>query len=520
MRSKSIELKKQMSEHKYFLWKRIAMVISLVFVIGMLVACDDSIGFGNNGERAESYPVVLEDLTEGENAPALAYVNSLGFTDADFRKSFYEYLADGKGNCFINAKQEDVVSLEISGVTDLTDLRLFPNLRKVKISASSVTDYSSLGNLKHLEVLSFYDTDVDCTSLDHITTKKLEFFHSTLWNTEALSNLKGIFSLEANYSHMGNIEFLADWSSLQEVTLCNADITSFEPLKEKKLDYLRVSNCQVSDWTFLKDMSVKQLDLSFTNFEDFSLIEGADVSFLDLSYTFVRNLYGISAFKNLKELHLDSCYGLDGFDEVQNIEKLKTISCTNLEMNTDKTAAQMIIANVDKYAGSDYEAKDMVLDFYNGIGIKDNLTDSEKARLIVEAVLDQITFGKADTPEDSYYCNTHELKSALDGIGNCASYSGFTSALLSLAGIENVNIAGENFEDNESYLHRWNVVKIDGEWKGLDVTFLEDVENAREMLGNGENPEYFLSNLSDPIWMEYHFPYYMPETDDTVNFAR
>ena len=83
-----------------------------------------------------------------------------------------------------------------------------------------------------------------------------------------------------------------------------------------------------------------------------------------------------------------------------------------------------------------------------------------------------------------------------------------------------MNIAGENFEDNESYLHRWNVVKIDGEWKGLDVTFLEDVENAREMLGNGENPEYFLSDLSDPIWMEYHFPYYMPETDDTVNFAR
>ena len=131
-----------MPVHKYFLWKRIAMIISLVFIISMLVACDDSIGFGNNRERAESYPVVLEDLTEGQNAPALAYVNSLGFTDVDFRKSFYEYLADGKGNCFINAKQEDVVSLEVSGVTDLTDLRLFPNLRKVKISSSSVTDYS------------------------------------------------------------------------------------------------------------------------------------------------------------------------------------------------------------------------------------------------------------------------------------------------------------------------------------------------------------------------------------------
>ena len=46
---------------------------------------------------------------------------------------------------------------------------------------------------------------------------------------------------------------------------------------------------------------------------------------------------------------------------------------------------------------------------------------------------------------------------------------------MNLAGIENANISGENFEDNELYLHRWNVVRIDGEWKGLDVTFLDEV---------------------------------------------
>lgn len=508
-----------MRKKKIYPWKKIAIIISAILVIGIFAACGSSVS-GKNMERAEKYPVVLENLSEGENSYALAYVNSLGFTDIEFRKSFYDYLADGAGNCFINAKQEDVVSLEISGVTDLTDLRLFPNLRKVKISDSAIADYSPLENLKHLEVLAFYDTDVDCTGIEHITTKKLEFLHSTLQNTDALKNLKGIISFEANYSHVKSIDFLSDWTSLQEVTLCNADIDTFEPLKNKSLNYLRISSCQVYDWSFLSDVKAENLDLSFTNFEDFSLIKGDTVSFLDLSYTFVRDLDGISEFKNLEELHLDSCYWLAGFDEVTNLKKLKTISFTNLEMNTEKSTAIMILANVENYKGCDYDAKDMVLDFYNRIGIKSDMSDYEKVSLITAAVLDQISYGNTDTPENAHYCNTHELVSALDGVGNCASYSGFTSALLNLAGIENANISGENFEDNELYLHRWNVVRIDGEWKGLDVTFLDDVANAKEMLENGENPEYFLSDLSDPIWMEYHFPYYMPETNANVNFAR
>lgn len=507
-----------MSKGVTFMQKFVCAVISAALIIGMLAGC--GIGSGKK-EKAVKYDVVLENMTDGDNKHALDYVNSLGFVSSEFRQAFYNYLAEGAGSCFINMPQEDVVALELSNVSDLTDLRLFPNLIKIKITDSDIEDFSPVTNLKHLEILTFCDMNPDCTTLANLHTKKLEFLHCTPAHTEALASVKGILSLEVNYSHIGNIDFISGWDSLNEVTLCNADVQKFDSLKNRQLNYLRIAHTHVEDWSFLSTVSAKILDISFTNFKDFSLINGEKTKSLNLNYTFADNLNGISKFKNLEELYVDSCYKLQSIDEIQQIKKLKTVSIENLEMVADASVVLGLIAATEECQSCDYRLKNEVIDFYDKIGIKSEMSDAEKTRLITIAVLDQITFGKADTAEDTYYCNTHELESALDGVGNCASYSGFTSALLTLAGVENCNISGENFEDDENYLHRWNVVKIDGQWKGLDVTFLDDENiNGAEALKNGETPSYFLAELDDPTWMEYHFPYYMPEYDASINFAK
>lgn len=498
--------------------KLVTLVLTGMLSVGALTGCgSDSVS--QSKVPAQKYDIVLDDLTVGENQYALDYVNSLGFSNPEFRQSFYEYLANGAGNCFINAKQEDVCTIEISNVSDLTDLRLFPNLKKVIIKDSSISDFSQLSQLRNLEVLEINDTNLDCTTLANITTKKLSFNHSNPTNTQALSSIKGVQDLEINYSHFHSLDFINGWNSLTDVSLSNADIDNFDVLRNKNLNSLKISFCQVDDWSFIKDVNTKSLDLSYSNFSDFSLINGSGLVSLDLSYSFLTSVDGISKFGKLQNLDIGSCQNLTNFDEVSKLGKLKKFDCTNLEMQIDNNTITNIINNTEEFQGFDVQVQRKVKELYNSIGITDDMTDEEKVRSICLTVLDLLQFTQNQTVEDVIYCNLHELASALQQDGNCASYTGITCALLDLANVENMSIVGENFEDDENYLHRWIVVKINGEWKGLDVTFLDDIE-ASDTLKSGEDSMYFLDELDDTDWMEYHYPYFMPESDSRVVFAR
>ena len=118
----------------------------------------------------------------------------------------------------------------------------------------------------------------------------------------------------------------------------------------------------------------------------------------------------------------------------------------------------------------------------------------------------------------SYY-NDNELKSASDGLGICSSYSGLTTALLDLAGINNYSLQGECVLDDSSMLHRWNIVEIDGKWVGLDTTFLDDDSvNGEEKLEDGKDSIYYLDDLNSAEWEKYHYPYAMPDIGRTYDY--
>ncbi len=367
----------------------------------------------------------------------------------------------------------------------------------------------------------------------------------TLYNLSSLEDIKttpDVESLYLNTCRLNDISVLKSLKNLKEVHLYHCDITDPSILGElSKLDTLTISNTYVKDYGFLSNLSnlksltinetfvndfsflksmnkLKELNLSLTNFEDLSLISNyKGINKLDLSYTAISDLSGIEKFSNLKNLNISSCENLSDYSIVSKCNKLETFNASGMDMLFDYKNCSKIVNNVkDTNICGAYYNQQKVVKLYEQIGIKDDMTDSEKVRLISSAVLKQIEI--ADDSYDHEFINEYPFDYAINGVGVCLTYSTLFNAFCEMAGVNSHIIIGENFNELEdNYRHAWNIVEIDGKWYGVDETFIDDDENNYKKIENNEYTEYYLEDLSSDFWQEYHFPYYMPIDDSNYN---
>lgn len=100
--------------------------------------------------------------------------------------------------------------------------------------------------------------------------------------------------------------------------------------------------------------------------------------------------------------------------------------------------------------------------------IKDNMTDYEKELaihdyLVLNSKYDHINYLNNTIPESSY--TIYGL--FMNGKGVCQAYSEATKLLLNMVGIECEIVEGTANSEN----HEWNLVKLDGDYYMLDVTW-------------------------------------------------
>lgn len=112
--------------------------------------------------------------------------------------------------------------------------------------------------------------------------------------------------------------------------------------------------------------------------------------------------------------------------------------------------------------------------------IKENMTDYEKELalhdyLIKYAKFDYDNFIESNVPKEAY--TPYGL--LVDGTGVCQAYAETTKLLLNAAGIECEIITGT--ADGGS--HAWNIVKLDGEYYMLDVTWDDTFPDVKGKVG-------------------------------------
>lgn len=121
------------------------------------------------------------------------------------------------------------------------------------------------------------------------------------------------------------------------------------------------------------------------------------------------------------------------------------------------------------------------------------IPDYDKEKLLHDYIIsnaryDTENYASGTLPEDSYTAYGCLFK----GIAVCQGYSEAMKLLCDLSGVECRVISGETSESGAWMGHAWNLVRVDGDWYHLDVTFDDPV------MGSGENMltyQYF--NLTD-----------------------
>lgn len=480
--------------------KNIIILLGLLITLCVMTGCSDKI------EELGNYDFVLEDLVYEEDPEVQEYVNAIPFSNEEFRLAYSDYIsAHVLRQNFLVYDYWEIEMLELSHVSDLTDLRLFPNLKKLIIRNSQNVALEQLNNT-NIEIVETYHSAVDASDMD-CDIEILVMHNTDLSNEESLANLTKLEDLEINFSNVKDISFLSGLKKLKKLSLINNDISEYSLLCDLKLEELVFSCTQVDDWSFISNLkSLNTLNLAFTNFDDITLLTSLKkLQNLDLSYTLIDKLDGIEELKELETLDLSACYLLDGYDYLANIDQAVSVKLDNMEMKYDNYTYFNSPSNLSDDAAIQAE----VIDFYNSLGIAEDLSEEKKVRIITIAVLERVSYITDLTSESSDYCNDNELRSALDGEGLCSSYTALTGELLNFAGVENYKITGTAIESDPDYLHKWNVVKVDGEWYGLDLTFLDDLDGANK-LRNGEEVSYYLSDIHSDEWEELHYYFAVP----------
>lgn len=138
-----------------------------------------------------------------------------------------------------------------------------------------------------------------------------------------------------------------------------------------------------------------------------------------------------------------------------------------------------------------------------------NLTEWEKEKYIHDFICENVRYDKL---KKNY---SHEIIGPLgQGVGVCEGIAKAVKILCDGLGIWcMIAISDANPEKNIKYRHAWNIVKIEGSYYHLDVTF----DNS---LGNGEVIRYDYFNLDDKRLFRDHEPiiYAAPQCSDGEHF--
>ena len=139
--------------------------------------------------------------------------------------------------------------------------------------------------------------------------------------------------------------------------------------------------------------------------------------------------------------------------------------------------------------------------------LKDGMSDYEKEVAIYEWVVDHVDYDW--THQDRMKTTPRESFTPYGGLVKhtavCLGYATTFQLLMDLAGVECITVPGAAFSSQED--HGWNMVKLNGEWYCVDVTW---DANYREIGGKGVEEDWDYFNVTSS---------YMAESDHQWDYA-
>ena len=334
--------------------------------------------------------------------------------------------------------------------------------------------------------ISLQDVDIDLEGIDNTNITSIYFSHNYLTHFKDIKNLSGLKVLSLDSVDGFEITPLDGIESLSfKGMFCDDYSKLFDAIKNVKLLNLSDSNVYNNDMNYINKL---------TKLEE-----------IQLAGTRVTDISGLKNNPNLRFLGLPYDIG-----DINKIKELSSINEVDFNSITETKVTNELISylennNINYPVNFDRNIKSKIDSIINSLNINDNMTDFEKIKKVTEYV--HLNYEGSQDGLDSYCqngnCNyTTSLDQIINsGYGVCHDYSVLGYTLLKLVGVDVYYVSGyAKFKDDDGrYAHAWNVVKIDGEYYGLDLLWSDD-----NLQGNLEDNYYYLkptivdSNVSWP----------------------
>ncbi len=321
--------------------------------------------------------------------------------------------------------------------------------------------------------------------------KKIEVFEA---REKDISDIKGIqYMKNAKYLYMeGNniydISLLANLHKLERISLSENKIADINPLSQlANLRVIYLHTNLIKDITPLKLLTnLEELYIGGNSIKNIQPL--ASLSRLEKLYVGdnqITDMRPLSSLKKLKELDVYANSTLD-ITPLKDLENLK-------EVYVEYYARESVLNDelYEKYANMQKMTKEIVEKV-----IKPGMTDLEKELalhdyLVFNTKYDYENYLKDTVPEES-----HQPYGVLvNKVAVCDGFARTMQILLDIVGIENEFVHGDADGEKAWIGHAWNMVKIDGEYFHLDVTFDNIDKDGKDIENDSITHTYF--NLSD-----------------------
>lgn len=190
-------------------------------------------------------------------------------------------------------------------ITQLTDVKMLPNLRYVMIAANHITDISPLSSLPNLE--------------------KVEFKHNSIIDITPVKGLVQLGYVGLNDNPMTDVSVLSTLPNLRYLDLCDA--SNYDPAGLDGLgdmEQLNISN-RTGSWRRLGSKQVHDLRLGWTDIDSLECLSGiTGLEHLEIEHTKITSLEGIEAHTGLTYLRLSGC-AITNLSQLMSLPDLRVV---------------------------------------------------------------------------------------------------------------------------------------------------------------------------------------------------
>ncbi len=237
---------------------------------------------------------------------------------------------------------------DLSEITSLKGLEMFPSLTSLSISNAKIMDISALADAKDLTNISFYSCDItEATSEKENKVLTSLYIDDTLPNAQLFSKFTAVTRVDTNETGMKDLSGFAGMSAVE--------VISFEGEKNlesaagigamDKLGMLSFEDCVVAGFDGVKDAklldTVTGEESTFSNLS--ALAQCSTLEVLQLAGCEVSNPDQIGSIKTLNELNIDGVNEskLDDIDFVKKLTNLEALSINGLKVGSLAAVADL-----------------------------------------------------------------------------------------------------------------------------------------------------------------------------------